>query len=150
MLYWGTMSRDVTDNRDIEARDAAGDTTQMPVVDGPGGETVGKKLVEPPRIEAAKEKATAAIPTENGADTGEVPQETVPMPVASWTGTQVQVPAPVHAPDKPPPWRRRAIAREKSPLTRPVEVAERPGLLTTELRRAMPSWALPLLTFQPF
>ncbi|HVF98483.1 MAG TPA: mannosyltransferase family protein [Chloroflexia bacterium] len=149
MLYWGTMPRHPTDNEEIEGRDGAtGDTRQMPVVDGPAGEPAGKKVIDPPRVETPKGKATA--PAENGAAEGEVTQETVPMPLASWTGTQVQVPAPVQAPDKPPPWRRRAAAGDRSPLTRPVEVGERPGLLTTELRRAMPAWALPLLTFQPF
>ena len=155
MLYYTAMVSNATDNEETGARKgAAGDTRQMPVVEGPEEIVAGTKVIEPPKPEPPRtepSKAKVASHAENGTVDGEVTQETVPMPVASWTGTQVQVAAPPEAPDKPPPWRwRRAPAGEATPVTRPVEVVDRPGLLTTELRRAMPAWALPLLSFQPF
>ncbi len=88
---------------------------------------------------------TAPVPAD-----GEVPQETVPMPVASWTSAQAGALAvPDDAPTRPPPLRK-SPAGTKDSTTRQIEVVERPGLLTSELRRALPPWALPLLTFQPF
>lgn len=77
---------------------------------------------------------------------GEVPQETVPMPVPAWPPPVAQP----EAPAKPPPLRHRGKDARTASITRPTETIQRPGLFTGELRRALPPWALPLLTFQPF
>ncbi len=77
-----------------------------------------------------------------------VPQETVPMPIPAWPATPVVD----QAPDKPPPLRgnRNTTARPgvDSPIRQPWMV-QRTGVLTGELRRALPPWALPLLSSQP-
>ncbi|HEX9990063.1 MAG TPA: mannosyltransferase family protein [Chloroflexia bacterium] len=73
------------------------------------------------------------------------PQETVPMPVAVMpTVASIQEP-----PNRPPSLRRRPAPVTAEYEKRSEEEA-RPGIFTTEFRRAMPAWAMPLLTFQPF
>lgn len=121
--------------KDPQAHEAADDKTlQLKIIEGyidkPG------ESLEP----AAARK---------GAE-GEVPQETVPMPAAVW-------PPPVpltEAPSRPPLIRKARV--EEAPSddathseSRPVVLVQRPGVFTTELRRALPAWALPLLTSQP-
>src|SRR5207248_5422998 len=84
----------------------------------------------------------------NGAgEPGLVSQETVPVPIPEWSKLE-----PVNeAPQKPPPLRRTRQERYSAPesATRQPWLAQRTGLLTSELRRALPPWALPLLDSQP-
>ncbi len=120
-------------------------------IDGVKVEPTNEDANEATKVDAPTTAAMHPPAVQNGsAVEGSVPQETVPMPVASWTGTQVVVPSGPEAPNKPPPLRKRKTADPRIPVTRQMETVERPGLLTTELRRALPPWALPLLTFQPF
>ncbi len=72
-----------------------------------------------------------------------MPQETVPVPVGSWTSSV----AGVSAPSAPPPLRG---TRPAEVVGTQVVVPQPPGLFTREFRRALPPWALPFLTFQPF
>ncbi|MDQ6694490.1 MAG: hypothetical protein M3014_08735 [Chloroflexota bacterium] len=139
--------------------EAEGSTQQMRVIKGPEGPLPETPITpEPTRPTEPAQPAKAAQPSQlphpaprqsSDPDAGGVPQETVPMPVGSWTSTVVDAPAVTTArpPSNPPSLRRRV--EQPSSVTRQVEALERPGLFTTELRRALPPWALPLLTFQP-
>jgi len=104
-------------------------TQQIPIVDG--------AVKEPANgVESAKPEV------------GEVPQETVPMPIVTWPPPR---PIVTEGPDRPPPLRR--VREEPRPTsdsaTHEPGSIERTGVLTGELRRALPPWALPLLTSQP-
>ena len=59
---------------------------------------------------------------------------------------------PTIAPVQEPPNRPPSLRRRPAPVTAEYGRSEepRPGVFTTEFRRAMPAWAMPLLTFQPF
>lgn len=83
------------------------------------------------------------------------------MPVAVWppaltasaspsTPDTPDVSTAEESPDKPPPLGRARTSDKPDMATRQVVPTPSPGLFTTEFRRALPSWALPLLTFQPF
>ena len=107
----------------------------------------------------AAEKATRQLPQVNGTPRqapseasqeakgaaepglGPVPQETVPMPIPAWPKVE-----PVdEVPSKPPPLRRPEKERySPSGSDRRQPWPQRTGLLTSELRRALPPWALPL------
>src|SRR5439155_4564624 len=87
-------------------------------------------------------------PSQPDTQVPEVPQETVPMPIPAWPATPIVD----HAPDKPPPLRRKdeGVSRPgTTSLSRQPSPAQRTGVLTGELRRALPPWALPLLSSQP-
>ena len=80
---------------------------------------------------------------------GGVPQETVPMPIPAWPAAET-LPA-NEAPEKPPSLRRRPdepVIPNTNDQRQPWLV-QRTGVLTGELRRALPPWALPLLSSQP-
>src|SRR4051812_15324504 len=106
------------------------ETQQIPLVPGPVGQVV-ESGSQPP-----------------GEQHTIVPQETVPMPIPAWPATPIID----EAPDKPPPLR-----NKHKESTRPIVdtsvhhtgLAQRTVLLTGELRRALPPWALPLLSSQP-
>jgi hypothetical protein len=95
-----------------------------------------RNVQTPPRVEP------------EAAAEGEVPQETVPMPAVQWPPSPSASAEPEES-AKPPSLRRKRADAPTDPHKR-IEVSPRPGLLTSELRRALPPWALPLLTFQPF
>ena len=102
----------------------------IPLVEKPATSSDPDKTTE---IDSESEKAAA--------DAEFLHQETKPMPAVSW-------PPPVpeygyEAPNRPPSLRRK---EEAKPATAPNV---RPGVFTQELRRALPTWALPLLTSQP-
>lgn len=111
-----------------------------------------------PPAQAQMESKAAGVGIEAEAGEGragesEAPQETKPMPVAVWPPPTSAV---QEAPTRPPPLRRRARPAQPSPTTpattttTPRQTQSAPhGILTTELRRALPTWALPLLTAQP-
>ncbi len=128
--------------------DPADETQQMPLVNGHASAeeiTAEVESVEPAST-TKQHEPMAAVAEEAGQVEGVVPQETNPMPVAVWPP-----PAPEQAPSKPPPLRPQPGGGIKiADVTRKVEVIQpAPGLFTSELRRALPPWALPLLTFQP-
>lgn len=130
MLYYVDMSSDPNKARS-RAQQAADEraTRQIPVVKGPHSETNGAAQHTP---ESEK---------------GEVPQETVPMPIPAWPPPQ---PIVNQAPDKPPPLRGERDRRPHVESTvRQPWLVQRTGVLTSELRRALPPWALPLLSSQP-
>ncbi|MFL5732564.1 MAG: mannosyltransferase family protein [Chloroflexia bacterium] len=119
----------------MTARPAAEDKTrQLPQVNGTSGDS----------------GAADAQEVKSPAQPGPVPQETVPMPIPAWPVVE----AVDEAPSKPPPLRGTEKERySPSPgpgsTTRQPWLAQRTGLLTSELRRALPPWALPLLDSQP-
>src|SRR5881275_1976035 len=95
-----------------------------------------------PLVEDVPRKARAEAPSETG-----VPQETVPMPVPTWPP-----PPPIsEAPQKPPSLRRRSKETTTATDLAGTQpwLVQRTGVLTSELRRALPPWALPLLSSQP-
>ena len=98
--------------------------------------------VQTPLSEGVKNRQPSAVK-------GEPPQETVPMPAVVWPPSPSASAEP-EEPLKPPPLRRRAREAPTDPAHKQLEVSPRPGLFTGELRRALPAWAYPLLTFQPF
>ncbi len=120
------------------ADDAAGNTQQIRLVEGPHAGAAPDETAPYPQLEAEVE---AREVTETQELTG-VPQETVPVPITVWPPT----PAREEPPSKPPPLRQQA---RDTDATQQVENIQRTGLFTGELRRALPPWALPLLTFQP-
>ena len=72
------------------------------------------------------------------------------MQAVSWPPPPAPVAADITAPTKPPPLRGKVKESHAGTPNKNAEVSPRPGLFTAELRRALPPWALPLLTFQPF
>ena len=69
------------------------------------------------------------------------------MPAAVWPPPEAAPPS--SAPRNPPPLRRQSTGDSADQAARQPEPSVRPGLFTSELRRALPAWALPLLTSQP-
>src|SRR5215210_4528689 len=119
------MSIEASKKKETAPQEAAdGATRQIPVVQGPSALDNW----------ASRDVAPSAE--------GEVTQETVPMQVSEWA---TAAPAP-EAPNRPPSLRKRDP--NSGPHAKYADVNTRPGVFTTELRRALP-WALPLLTSQP-
>ncbi len=116
----------------VEAAD--GNTQQIPLIDKPT-DTEKAKETEPDTQEME------LVRPEGEGNVGH--QETKPMPAVAWPP-----PAPhVHeAPTRPPSLRRKEEGVQSAQGTAPHV---RPGVFTQELRRALPAWALPLLTSQP-
>ncbi|HUP27434.1 MAG TPA: mannosyltransferase family protein [Chloroflexia bacterium] len=121
------------------------DTRQIPVVlAAPHNDEVDPQITSP-SSDPHKTIAQPAVMNAPLAGTDAVPEETVPMQVSEWAKvTQAVAP---EAPSKPPP------LRSKDPHAgtsgKQTELSSRPGLFTGELRRALPQWTLPLVTFQP-
>lgn len=123
--------------------------SNTPAKSAPDGDTQRIDLVQkPPEVEhpaaetrSPSEHEPSATPAEDTLQLPEVPQETRPMPAAVWPPPS---PAPGEAPTRPPSLRRERATEPSQPDTSP-----RPGVFTQELRRALPPWALPLLTSQP-
>lgn len=130
------MAAETSKKHDPGSSEAADDETQQ------------IRLIDaPPPARQAEIKADAASATGEGG----VPQETVPMPVAEWHAAAAAAAA-QQAPTKPPPVARPATKERgagAATVTRQVEAVPRAGVLTSELRRALPPWALPLLDSQP-
>jgi hypothetical protein len=112
---------------------ADGNTQQIPLVE------------KPAELQRAKLTAEESPYEGDGLDGDRtlILQETKPMPSVAWPPPVPQVHEP---PTRPPSLRRNREATQPHQTTAPHA---RPGLLTQELRRALPAWALPLLTFQP-
>src|SRR5262249_53347627 len=134
--------------RGVTSRPAAQDETrQLPQVNGVSGDA-GPADAE----EVTSPAQPDPVPQEvkSPAQLGPVPQETVPMPIPAWpSATAVD-----EAPSRPPPLRRTGKERyapPPGPGTTPRQpwLVQRTGVLTSELRRALPPWALPLLDSQP-
>ena len=119
---------------------ADGNTQQLPLVEKP---TSTQKAQEPQDEDQAAriDKAPDASATDD--DRTLVLQETRPMPAVTWPSPAPPAP---EAPTKPPSLRRGDSSFPTVQGTAPIV---RPGVLTSELRRALPAWALPLLTSQP-
>ena len=133
--------RTEANRREGDAEAADGKTQQLPIVPGPGTSRVHGDPKQHGRLKASSDAGEQA----------EVPQETVPMPAVAWPPASVPASADDTAPTRPPPLRGKV--KETHPGTPPNNgdnASPRPGLFTAELRRALPPWALPLLTFQPF
>lgn len=114
-----------------------GETRQIPVVASPQAESTPPSGESAPTSQSHQTKVFSA--------TSAVPEETVPMQISAWTQpAQIASPEP---PSKPPPLRRRDPHAGTS--GKQTELNPRPGLFTGELRRALPQWTLPLVTFQP-
>jgi|GEM_PF-127708 len=125
MLYYSAMSGETPKKKKAAAQQAADAATQqLPVVQGPA---------------ALDNWASSNAGTSSDS---EVPQETIPMQIREWATPA----APPEAPSKPPSLRKRDP--HSGSYSRSAEVSPRPGVFTTELRRALP-WAVPLLTSQP-
>jgi hypothetical protein len=118
-----------TPKKESTAEDADDRTQQIPLVEGPVEDALGSNGALKSEPEADKDTV--------------VPQETVPMPVATWPPPTLQ------APSKPPSLRVKETRPEPALHTGQIEGVPRPGILTGELRRALPPWALPLLDSQP-
>ncbi|HKP51922.1 MAG TPA: mannosyltransferase family protein [Chloroflexia bacterium] len=125
---------------DSEAAD--GKTQQMPLVQGPASAAV--------RASGDASHTTRVKSQGEERVTAEVPQETVPMQAVAWPPAPVPVSVDDTAPTKPPPIRGKVKESHAGASSKGADASPRPGLFTAELRRALPPWALPLLTFQPF
>lgn len=125
-----------------EEEAADGKTQQLPLVQGPASGTsrTNGDAPQPARVKPSGEDRI----------TGEVPQETVPMPAVSWPPPPAEPSLDDTAPTKPPPLRGKVKESHAGTPNKGTDASPRPGLFTAELRRALPPWALPLLTFQPF
>lgn len=119
---------------------ADGNTQQMPLVEKPADSQLAK---EPEHETQASIDATAEIPVTDGKESI-VPQETKPMPAVAWPPPAPQT---QEAPTTLPSLRKGKAATAYTGQATAPHV--RPGVLTQELRRALPAWALPLLTSQP-
>lgn len=119
------MSEQPRQQRVEQGDDPAGNTRLMPLVESRSHE----------EVEGATED-----------ERGILSQETVPVPIPTWPATQ-----PIEeVPSKPPPLRRREVQSARiNPEQREAWLRQRTGVLTGELRRALPPWALPLLSSQP-
>jgi hypothetical protein len=131
------MRTDAT-KRDGEPEAADGKTQQMPLVQGPAKASDDKG--QPARLKGASDERVTA----------EVPQETVPMQAVAWPPPPAPSSADDTAPNRPPPLRGKSRESRAGTPNKGAEISARPGLFTAELRRALPPWAMPLLTFQPF
>jgi hypothetical protein len=112
--------------------------------DGNAGRIDLVDKTRPHDTEGEQERPEKPAPTVLPED--EVPQETRPMPAAVWPPPQAAAPTQPSAPTSPPSLRRQPVP---DPAARQTEPQARPGLFTSELRRALPPWAYPLLTSQP-
>lgn len=120
---------------------ADGNTQQIPLVEKPAPADKAKTPGSTPATTAVSSAVSDGHADGTDAD---IHQETKPMPAVTW-------PPPVashtyEAPTRPPSLRRREEMAQGKQATAPNV---RPGVLTQELRRALPAWALPLLTSQP-
>jgi hypothetical protein len=134
----------------------------MPAQDAPDGDTGQINLVAKPAenwastsippVESAVSGASSdvdspdLVPDTASLDQSVVQQETKPMPAVVW-------PPPTQAvhdvPTKPPSLRNRDTAAAPPSGSNRLPMSAPHGVLTSELRRALPTWALPLLTAQP-
>ncbi|MEO8287304.1 MAG: mannosyltransferase family protein [Chloroflexota bacterium] len=129
----------------------------MPPVDEGDNYTGQIDLVKKRGEVAAAASEAASLPGDSSAasgaeeadktasdEAGILQQETKPMPAVVWPP-----PEPIHhVPVNPPSLRKRPAP--SSTGGGGTIVTGPHGVLTTELRRALPPWALPLLTAQPF
>ena len=121
------------------------------------GETQQIELVSKPPAEARQPDDAPDSGAKPDNEEPHVTQETKPMPAVTWPPA-VQ-PTTNGAPTRPPSLRRPAgsdgsqTTQANQPIfseTNATNLAGvRPGVFTQELRRALPTWALPLLTSQP-
>jgi hypothetical protein len=84
---------------------------------------------------------------EESSGDAEIAQETKPMPAVTWPPPAQ--PTVSGAPTRPPSLRRPGSQPVQSWTDGTSVPSVRPGVFTQELRRALPTWALPLLTSQP-
>ncbi len=138
------MKSEITE-RDKGEDEADGKTQQMPLVRGP---KIASARTPADVANSLARTNAASIPDEHA--TIEIPQETVPMQAVAWPPPPAPVASDDTAPNKPPPIRGKSKESHSSANRSAADVSPRPGLFTAELRRALPPWALPLLTFQPF
>jgi hypothetical protein len=127
-------------------QDAAdGNTARIDLVEKANGQVPASKQVEAEAATAPAEPQTSEESASAPDAETEVLQETKPMPAVAW-------PPPAQAvhevPTKPPSLRKRDDAPDQVTEGRLPATASH-GVLTTELRRALPPWAMPLLTAQP-
>src|SRR5687767_5517009 len=143
----GTNPKKKPAKREISA--AEGETQLIPLVEGqpqPSANDDKRQMSDDRGWTAADSQPAARSPQPTAT---EVPQETVPMPAVAWPPSPSASAEP-EEPVKPPPLRRRPTDAPTDPHRKQPEASPRPGLFTGELRRALPPWAYPFLTFQPF
>ena len=98
------------------------------------------RRIKTPKERGAFENSTQDVPAETA-----VLQETKPMPAVVWPPPE----AIYDVPTRPPSLRKREQADQITSGANRLPVTASHGVLTSELRRALPAWALPLLTAQP-
>lgn len=121
------------------------------------GDTQEIELVSKPPTANAHPDGAPEKSAQPGSESPPVQQETRPMPAVTWPPPAQ--PTGGGAPTRPPSLRGsvRQNASQTTQANQPTQTGPnannlagvRPGVFTQELRRALPTWALPLLTSQP-
>src|SRR5947209_4264995 len=144
------MATKNTSKAGIPPQDAPdGNTARIDLIHKPGKEATVP--VAPSRNEQPDDKTVEIASVDDKAEeeaaapTEVFLQETKPMDAVAWPPPQ----AVYDVPTRPPSLRKRELPEAVTASGSTLPVTASHGVLTTELRRALPAWALPLLTAQP-